>query len=104
PQNAVIPPPINIKGLFNLDVDNDIWQDVGLVDDKFEGKVLPWLGDEDVQNGIQLVQELTNCRDELSLCERELYSLQLWFEEESAALMAALGACEGEELIFPFVE
>ncbi|KAF9504048.1 hypothetical protein BS47DRAFT_1308831 [Hydnum rufescens UP504] len=23
-------PPIDIKGLFNLDVDNDIWQDVGL--------------------------------------------------------------------------
>ncbi|KAF9503184.1 hypothetical protein BS47DRAFT_1402659 [Hydnum rufescens UP504] len=84
PRNAVIPPPIDIKGLFNLDVDNDIWQDVGLADDEFEGKVLPWLGDEDVRNGIQLVQELTNCRDELSLCEQELYSLQLWFEEESA--------------------
>ncbi|KAF9513280.1 hypothetical protein BS47DRAFT_1393516 [Hydnum rufescens UP504] len=79
PWNAVIPPPIDIKGLFNLDVDNDIWQDVGLVDDKFEGKVPPWLGDED-----------------LSLCERELYSLQLWFEEESVALMAALGACKGD--------
>ncbi|KAF9506804.1 hypothetical protein BS47DRAFT_1304764 [Hydnum rufescens UP504] len=48
PRNAVIPPPIDIKGLFNLDVDNDIWQDVGLADDEFEGKVLPWLGDEDV--------------------------------------------------------
>ncbi|KAF9512811.1 hypothetical protein BS47DRAFT_1362853 [Hydnum rufescens UP504] len=56
PRNVVIPPPIDIKGLFNLDVDNDIWKDVGLVDDKFEGK--------------------------------------LWFEEESAALMAALGACK----------
>ncbi|KAF9503718.1 hypothetical protein BS47DRAFT_1402133 [Hydnum rufescens UP504] len=92
----LIPPPIDIKGPFNLDVDNDIWQDVGLADDEFEGKVPPWLGDEDVRNGIRLVQELTNCRDELSLCEWELYSLQLWFEEESAALMAALGACEGD--------
>ncbi|KAF9520120.1 hypothetical protein BS47DRAFT_1357629 [Hydnum rufescens UP504] len=96
PWNAVIPPPIDIKGLFNLDVDNDIWQDVGLADDEFEGKVPPWLGDEDVQNGIRLVQELTNCHDELSLCERELYSFQLWFEEESVALMAALGACKGD--------
>ncbi|KAF9505611.1 hypothetical protein BS47DRAFT_1400240 [Hydnum rufescens UP504] len=83
PRNAVIPPPIDIKGCW-------------LADDEFEGKVPPWLGDEDVRNGIRLVQELTNCRDELSLCERELYSLQLWFEEESAALMAALGACEGD--------
>ncbi|KAF9506860.1 hypothetical protein BS47DRAFT_1304686, partial [Hydnum rufescens UP504] len=98
PQNAVIPPPIDIKGLFNLDVDNDIWQDVGLADDKFEGKVLPWLGDEDVRMH-PTCSRITNCRDELSLCEWELYSLQLWFEEESAALMAALWACEGEELI-----
>ncbi|KAF9509176.1 hypothetical protein BS47DRAFT_1301812 [Hydnum rufescens UP504] len=49
PHNAVIPPPIEIKGLFSLDVDNDIWQDIGLADDEFGGQVPPWLGDEDVQ-------------------------------------------------------
>ena len=48
PHNAVIPPPIEMKGLFSLDVDNDIWQDIGLANDEFGGKVPPWLGDEDV--------------------------------------------------------
>ena len=48
PRNAVIPPPIEMKGLFSLDVDNDIWQDIGLANDEFGGKVPPWLGDEDV--------------------------------------------------------
>jgi hypothetical protein len=44
PYNAVIPPPIEMKGLFSPDVDNDIWQDIGLADDEFGGTVPPWLG------------------------------------------------------------
>ncbi|KAF9513355.1 hypothetical protein BS47DRAFT_1265433, partial [Hydnum rufescens UP504] len=88
-KNAIIPPPIDMKGLFGLDVNNDIWQDIGLADDEFDGTVPPWLGDEDVRNGIRLMQEVVNCRDELYLCDRESYSLQQWFEDESAALMAA---------------
>jgi hypothetical protein len=48
PCNAIIPPPIEMKGLFSLDVDNDIWQDIGLANDEFSGQVPPWLGDEDV--------------------------------------------------------
>jgi hypothetical protein len=94
-KNAIIPPPIDMKGLFGLDVDNDIWQDIGLADDEFDGAIPPWLGDEDVRNGIQLMQEVLNCHDELFLCDREQYSLQQWFEEESAASMAALNACQG---------
>ncbi|KAF9503047.1 hypothetical protein BS47DRAFT_1310309, partial [Hydnum rufescens UP504] len=47
-KNAIIPPPIDMKGLFGLDVNNDIWQDIGLADDEFDGTVPPWLGDEDV--------------------------------------------------------
>ncbi|KAF9511214.1 hypothetical protein BS47DRAFT_1277405, partial [Hydnum rufescens UP504] len=86
PHNAVIPPPIEMKGLFSLDVDNDIWQDIGLADDEFGRQVPPWLGDEDVRNGIQIVQEIMNCHDELYLCECERSSLQHWFNDESAAL------------------
>ncbi|KAF9511270.1 hypothetical protein BS47DRAFT_1373123 [Hydnum rufescens UP504] len=47
-KNAIIPPPIDMKGLFGLDVNNDIWQDIGLADDEFDGTVPPWLGDDDV--------------------------------------------------------
>ncbi|KAF9509836.1 hypothetical protein BS47DRAFT_1364939 [Hydnum rufescens UP504] len=75
-KNAIIPPPINMKGLFGLDVNNDIWQDIGLADDEFDGTVPPWLGDEDVQNGIWLMKEVQ------------------WFEDKSAALMAASNACQ----------
>ncbi|KAF9503661.1 hypothetical protein BS47DRAFT_1369368 [Hydnum rufescens UP504] len=93
-KNAIIPPPIDMKGLFGLDVNNDIWQDIGLTDDEFDGTVPPWLGDEDIQNGIWLMQEVVNCCDKLYLCDQESYSLQQWFEDKSAALMAASNACQ----------
>lgn len=97
PHKAVIPPPIEMKGLFSLDVDNDIWQDIGLADDEFGGKVPPWLGDEDVRNGLRLVREIANCRDELYLCQRERTSLQHWFNDESAALITALRSSKGKD-------
>lgn len=100
PQNAVIPPSIDMKGLFSLDVDNDIWQDIGLADDEFDGDIPPWLGDETVRNGIRLVQDIANCRDELELCSRERVSLQHWFDEESAAMMTSLHSCKGMYNLF----
>ncbi|KAF9506248.1 hypothetical protein BS47DRAFT_1367491 [Hydnum rufescens UP504] len=83
------------QGLFSLDVDNDIWQDISLADNEFDGDVLPWLGDEMVQNGIQLVQDIANCQDELELCWRERHSLKHWFDEESAAMMTLLNSSTG---------
>ena len=53
PRNAVAPHPIEIKGLFNLDVDDEIWDDIGLNDDS-EAENLPlWLSDENIHKGIK---------------------------------------------------
>jgi hypothetical protein len=100
PRRAVIPPSIDMKGLFTLDVNNDIWQDIGLADDEFDGDVPPWLGDDTVRNGIRLVQDITNCQDELELCMRESHSLQHWFDEESASMMTVLNSCTGVSFFF----
>ena len=49
PLGAVAPLPIEMEGLFKLDVDDDIWQDVGLTDEHDENVDIPaWLGDEHV--------------------------------------------------------
>jgi hypothetical protein len=84
-----------MKGLFSLDVNNDIWEDIGRVDDEFNGDIPPWLGDEAVRNGIRLVQDISNCQAELKLCLRERHSLHHWFDEESAAVMTAFHSCIG---------
>ncbi|KIJ90232.1 hypothetical protein K443DRAFT_70394, partial [Laccaria amethystina LaAM-08-1] len=63
PRGACAPHRIATDGLFKLDVDDDIWQDVGLDDmDLSSGKEIPqWLGDEGVRKGIKSLLELDRC-------------------------------------------
>ena len=53
PRNAIPPRPIPMKELFNLDVDDEIWQDVGL-DETTDLEQPPlWLCDGAMRKGIQ---------------------------------------------------
>jgi len=59
PRGAVVPLYIDMETLFKLDVDDDIWQDVGLTDDIDTLHSIPsWLGDENVRQGIKALLEL----------------------------------------------
>ncbi|KAJ3748458.1 hypothetical protein DFH05DRAFT_1520046 [Lentinula detonsa] len=59
PRNAVAPLPITLKGLFNLDVDDNIWEDIGLNDDDDEGPP-PWLSSERVRkDGVKASGDLS---------------------------------------------
>ncbi|KAI6095316.1 hypothetical protein F5141DRAFT_1191368 [Pisolithus sp. B1] len=62
PPGAIPPTPMPSKGIFQLDVDSDIWQDVGL------GECHPdppqWLADESVCKGIKLMLEIDRCNEE----------------------------------------
>ncbi|KAI6145453.1 hypothetical protein BKA82DRAFT_3940592, partial [Pisolithus tinctorius] len=63
PQGAIAPILIQRDGLFKLDVDDDIWQDIGLEDD-FVGLPPAWLADERVCLGIRSLLELKRCEEE----------------------------------------
>ena len=59
PRGAVASLSIDSDGLYQLDVDDDIWQDVGLSDDFDEMMVVPdWLGNERICDGIKSLLEL----------------------------------------------
>ncbi|KAJ7713201.1 hypothetical protein DFH07DRAFT_974803 [Mycena maculata] len=88
PRGAIAPRPISSKELWQLDVDDGIWQDVGLEDDDDEcsgrsaGEPPLWLSDEKVRSGIKTMLELDRC-DEEDLClKKERCALQVWFAEE----------------------
>ncbi|KAG1878578.1 hypothetical protein C8R48DRAFT_745225 [Suillus tomentosus] len=55
PPYAIMPHIIPRDGIFLLDVDDDIWQDVGLDDDTMAPPA--WLSDDAVRNGIRLQLE-----------------------------------------------
>lgn len=90
PLGAVMPQHIQREGLFKLDVDDDIWQDVGL-DDENDGDMPPlWLSNEKYRSGIKSMLELDRCMEEETRLYRERHAMQEWMMEEWACVTTAL--------------
>ena len=92
PRGAVAPLSIDSDGLYQLDVDDDIWQDIGL-SDEFDGSmVVPnWLGNEMVHTGIKSLLEFQRCEEEERRLLHERLAIQEWMQEEWYVLEAAFG-------------
>ena len=56
PQGVTVPEKVEMAGLFSLDVDDAIWQDIGLAN---EGLVDPplWMCNDDIRRGIKALLE-----------------------------------------------
>jgi len=111
PRFALAPEPIQSNGLFKLDVDDDIWQDVGLEDDdvvvRASGSddsqlaVPRWLGDEAVRSAIKAQLILDRCIEERDRLSVERCTMQQWMQEEWRSLEHAIaGAVEDPDLEF----
>ena len=88
----MLPQPVKTKGLFDLDVDDEIWQEIGL--DVDEDRSIPaWLGNQDVRDGIKLRLELDRCQEEEMRLRRERTAMQEWAREEWACLAIAETKC-----------
>lgn len=91
PRNAVAPQPIDPKGIWGLDVDDDIWQDVGL-DDRYDDESEPpkWLKDDSVRAGIKAMLEKDRCEEEMPRLFHECRALRYWLSEEWNAVTLAM--------------
>jgi hypothetical protein len=76
PLGVVSPPCISREGIFQLDVDDDIWQDIGLDDATTDPPL--WLADESVRMGIRHLLEYDRCVEEEDRLCRERCILQEW--------------------------
>ncbi|KAJ6570606.1 hypothetical protein DFH09DRAFT_1246915 [Mycena vulgaris] len=99
PQGTIAPVPIPAKGIWQLDVDNGIWQDVGLDQDDGEPAAEPplWLCDEKVRPGIKAMLELDRCSEEDICLKKERCELQVWFAEEWAVVKVAMERANSKE-------
>jgi hypothetical protein len=98
PKNAIAPEPIDPKSIWGLDVDDEIWQDVGL-DDAYDDQEPPlWLKDEAVRTGIKAMLELDRCLEEEPRVFHECRALRWWLSEEWDAVTSAkaVAAEDGE--------
>ncbi|KAF7360907.1 hypothetical protein MSAN_01120600 [Mycena sanguinolenta] len=84
PRKAIAPLPIPREGLWQLDVDDAIFQDVGLDDhdDDYHDHPPLWLCDEKVRTGIKAMLDLDRCDEEDARLRRETLALRAWFAEE----------------------
>ncbi|KAJ7657014.1 hypothetical protein B0H17DRAFT_1146039 [Mycena rosella] len=94
PARAVAPVPVPAKGIYQLDVDDVIWQDLGLDGDK-EGAPPLWLRDDKVRLGIRALLQKDRCHEEALRLLRERGHLQIWFTTEWRAVDEALKASTG---------
>ncbi|KAJ7477637.1 hypothetical protein FB451DRAFT_1396593 [Mycena latifolia] len=93
PAGAVAPLPVPSKGLYQLDVDDVIWQDLGLDDQ--EGTPPRWLSDDNVRSGIHALLQKDQCEEEAPRLKRERKHLQIWFATEWQAVEQAISLSEG---------
>lgn len=94
PKQSIIPSKIEREGLFKLDVDDDIWQDIGLNEDDFEGVIPAWLGDEPTRQGIKAMLEKDRCLEEEQRLSLERCSLQEWLMSEWESVLTAKEHCQ----------
>ncbi|KAI6098777.1 hypothetical protein EV401DRAFT_2061976 [Pisolithus croceorrhizus] len=93
PQGSIAPLLIPRDSLFKLDVDDDIWQDVGLGDDS-DGFLPPWLADVKVCSGIRSLLDLRRCEEEERHLLQERKALIHWFAEEWGRLQQTIGGAD----------
>lgn len=95
PVNAVAPRAIVTKELFSLDVDDSIWDDIGLADDDDVAEPPLWLCDEHVRTGIRGILLRDRCDEELHRLKYEEASLKDWFMEEWSVVLRSMEEIEG---------
>ncbi|KAG2050299.1 hypothetical protein BDR06DRAFT_984071 [Suillus hirtellus] len=88
PPSAVPPCPIICEGIFLLDVNDEIWQDIGLDEDGINPPA--WLSDEATRSGIRLQLEVDRCIEEETRLMRERTVMQEWMSAEWEAIQTVL--------------
>ncbi|PPR01364.1 hypothetical protein CVT26_015413 [Gymnopilus dilepis] len=98
PKGARAPPTISLEGLFNLDVDHDIWQDDLLTNDLDDPLAIPdWLGNDDIRAGIKVLLRHDRCLEEERRLLKERQSMQEWFIEEWNLVNFTLTCTENDQ-------
>lgn len=93
PRNAIAPVKIEMEGLFDLDVDDDIWLDIGLgYGDDDDGNSIPplWLSNDKVRAGICAMLDRDRCLEERKRLLGERSAMQEWFSEEWMIVTTAM--------------
>ncbi|KAG6904616.1 hypothetical protein DXG01_008617, partial [Tephrocybe rancida] len=97
-RGAICPKQLELKGIFDLDVDDTIWEDIGLEEGMLAAPP-PWLADEDMCAGIKALLERDCCIEEEVRLRYECRSMHVWLSEEWRIVNLALGT-DDQSLVY----
>jgi hypothetical protein len=101
PRGAIPPYPIEREGLFKLDVDDEVWQDIGLNNDNnVDGDLPLWLSDDNVRQGIKALLELDRCDEEQRRLCKERQNMQEWMIREWNYITLAKEMAEDVDVLY----
>jgi hypothetical protein len=103
PQGATVPEKVEMTRLFALDIDDAIWQDVGLADEDLMDPPI-WMCNDDVRRGIKALLEIDCCMEEEAHLVHERRALQVWFSEEWKIVMEGCQVTGGCYYILTLVD
>ncbi|KAH6901151.1 hypothetical protein BKA70DRAFT_1437036 [Coprinopsis sp. MPI-PUGE-AT-0042] len=98
PKGAIPPVPLARENLFSLDVDDPIWDDVGLHDEEDDADVPLWLSNEEVRAGIKALLIVERCEEELARLKTECSALHQWVRDEWDLLIQGLRLIDDENI------
>ncbi|KAK6987448.1 hypothetical protein R3P38DRAFT_2574747 [Favolaschia claudopus] len=97
PKNSIPPAPIDPKVIWGLDVDDEIWQDVGLDEEDDDTEPPLWLKDDTVRSGIRAMLELDRCEEEEVRIFHECRALRYWLAEEWEVVASAMAEADDND-------
>lgn len=92
-----LPRRLDVKRLFQLDVDDEIWQEDPGLGPQDEGLLPRWQVDQAVREGIRHMLEAERCREELERVEAEAHALLYWWREECQVVRSFCAANSGDD-------
>ncbi|KIJ42045.1 hypothetical protein M422DRAFT_229336 [Sphaerobolus stellatus SS14] len=97
PAGVRVPARLQVKPLFRLDVDDNIWNDDGLLDE--DGEVPEWLGNQNIRDAIPAYLEKMRVIEERERLDTEVKAVQRWLQAETTALLNAKTRVADDKLL-----
>jgi len=94
PASATVPKQLSSEGLWNLDVDDDLWTDLAR-DEQFQDSAPRWLYDEPTKQGIHAMLNLQRSEEELEQLNHERGVMFTWLQGQAEQLQLASHIAQG---------
>lgn len=91
---ALIPAPLNVKKLYNIEANQHMWMVDLLPTDA--SQLPPYLTDADIRRGMKAVEMKERAKEEMARLQQEHTIVQQWFHQQLSKFQVALGLCHGK--------